>query len=392
MLVRQEEPPACWQHLLQPSWALQTVKTLVINLVVSRNLRHRPLRTVLTVLAIGIEVALILLIWGLAEGLVGESNRRKRGVGADILIRASTSTATTGLGRADLTGELIETIEALPEVAVVVGTTVQMQSDSNTVTGVNLERFGRMSGGLRYVSGGPFEGPYDVLVDESYARQKKLAVGDTVRVMNRDFRLTGITETGKLSRIFVPLGTMQELMSLDGKLSQIYVKLHDPEQAQSMVVKLQKMLPKHPVYSMEEFITLFTAQTKAMGSEFIAVIVGIAISAGFIVVLLAMYTAVLDRTREVGILKALGGSPSYILQIFLRESIGMTVCGIVVGIAVAFGARAFVHNNFPLVVIQFLPSHIIWASVISLIGSTLGTIYPAIRAARQDAIEALAYE
>ncbi len=364
----------------------------MINLVVSRNLGHRPLRTSLTIFAIGVEIALILLIWGLADGLVEESNRRKRGVGADILIRASTSTATTGLGRADLTGELIETIEALPEVAVVVGTTVQMQSDSNTVTGVDLERFGRMSGGLHYFSGGPFEGPYDVLVDEFYARQKKLAVGDTVRVMNRDFRLTGITEAGKLSRIFVPLRTMQELMALDGKLSQIYVKLHDPENVELMVVKLKKILPTHPVYSMEEFISLFTAQTKKMATEFIAVIVGIAISAGFIVVLLAMYTAVLDRTREVGILKALGASPGYILQIFLRESIGMTVCGIVVGIAMAYIARTVVDEAFPLVVIQFLPSHIIWASVISLIGSTLGTLYPAGRAARQDAIEALAYE
>ena len=364
----------------------------MINLVVSRNLRHRPLRTSLTILAIGVEVALILLIWGLAEGLVEESNRRKRGVGADILIRASTSTATTALGRADLTGELVETIEALPEVAIVVGTTVQMQSDANTVTGVELDRFSRMSGGLHYFSGGPFEGLYDVLVDESYARQKKLAVGDTVRVMNRDFRLAGITEAGKLSRIFVPLQTMQELMALGGKLSQIYVKLHDPEQLQPVVVKLKKILPTHPVYSMEEFISLFTAQTKAMGTEFIAVIVGIAISVGFIVVLLAMYTAVLDRTREVGILKALGASPNYILQIFLRESVGMTVCGIVVGIAIAYIARTFVDRTFPLVVMQFLPSHIIWASVISLVGSVLGTLYPAGRAARQDAIEALAYE
>ena len=364
----------------------------MINLIVSRNLRHRPLRTALTILAIGVEVALILLIWGAVDGLVEESNRRKRGVGADILIRAATSTATTGLGRADLTGELIATIEAFPEVAIVVGTTVQMQSDSNTVTGVDLERFGRMSGGLRYFSGGPFEGPYDVLVDETYARQKKLAVGDTVRIMNRDFHLAGITEAGKLSRIFVPLETMQEMMALGGKLSQLYVKLHDPEHVQRVVAKIKTILPTHPVYSMEEFISLFTAQTKAMGTEAIAVIVGIAISVGFIVVLLAMYTAVLDRTREVGILKALGGSPSYIVQIFLRESIAMTVCGIVTGIALAYAARTIVDNNFPLVVIQIPPSHMIWASVISLTASVLGTLYPAARAARQDAIEALAYE
>ncbi len=70
----------------------------------------------------------------------------------------------------------------------------------------------------------------------------------------------------------------------------------------------------------------------------------------------------------------------------------MTVCGIVVGIAIAYSARAVVDMTFPLVVILFLPSHIFWASVISLIGSILGTLYPAGRAARQDAIEALAYE
>ncbi len=361
------------------------------NRIVSRNLAHRPMRTFLTVAAIVVEVCLILLIWGTAEGLVQESNRRRAGVGADILIRPSTSSSATSRA-ADLSDGLVDEIEALPEVELVVGTIVQLQSDANTVTGVRIEKFARMAGGLSFLDGGPFEDRFDVLVDETYAQQKKLAVGDTLRVLNRDFRVVGITETGKLSRVFVPLETMQELTGDVGKLSQIYVKLRDPEQTQAVIEELKQKLPSNPIYSMEEFISLFAAETRGMAREVIAVIVGIAITVGFIVVLLAMYTAVLDRTREVGILKALGASPFYIVRIFLQEAVLLTLAGVLFGIALAYGAQSVIHNRFPLVVIQFLDSHIGWATVISLAGSILGTLYPAWRAAGLDAIDALAYE
>ena len=179
-----------------------------------------------------------MLIWGTAEGLVQESNRRRAGVGADILIRPSTSSSTTSRA-ADLSDELVDEIEALPEVDIVVGTIVQLQSDATTVTGVRIEKFGRMAGGLTFIDGGTFEDRFDALVDQTYAQHMKLAVGDTLRVLNRDFRVTGITETGKLSRVFVPLETMQELTGDVGKLSQIYVKLRDPEQTQAVIENLR---------------------------------------------------------------------------------------------------------------------------------------------------------
>ena len=361
------------------------------NRIVSRNLTHRPMRTFLTIAAIGVEVCLILLIWGAAEGLLQESNRRRAGAGADILIRPSTSSSATSRA-ADLSDELVDEIEALPEVDIVVGSIVQLQSDTTTVTGVRIEKLARMAGGLVFLDGGTFENRFDALVDQTYARHKKLAVGDTLRVLNRDFRITGITETGKLSRVFVPLETMQELTGDVGKLSQIYVKLRDPEQTQAVIETLRVRLPSNPIYSMEEFISLFAAETRGMAREFIAVIVGIAISVGFIVVLLAMYTAVLDRTREVGILKALGASPFYIVRIFLQEAVLLTLVGLLFGIALAYGAQSVIHNRFPLVVIQFLESHIGWAAAISVTGSILGTLYPARRAAGLDAIDALAYE
>ena len=364
----------------------------MLNRVVWENLRHRPIRTALTVAAIGVEVCMILLLWGLADGLVEDSTRRKKGIGAHILIRPSTSSSPVASGTAGMSAHYIDLIEALPEVQVTVGSTFKMLGDLTTVTGVKWDKFEQMAGGIRFPQGGPFENPFDIVVDETYAAQKNLTLGQTIKILNRDFRLVGITESGKLSRLFIPLTTMQELMGWKGKLSQIYVRLENPRRTEQMIQQLKEMLPKHPVYSMEEFISLFEAQTRGMTGEIMSVIVGIAIAVGFIVVLLSMYTAVVDRTREIGILKALGASRGYIINIFMREALLMTLAGIIVGIGLAYLGKGIVDNRFPLVTILLLNNHLTWSMAIAVAASLLGALYPTARAARQDAIDALAYE
>jgi len=350
------------------------------------------MRTTLAVLAIGVEVSMILLMLGLADGLVGESTRKQRGIGADILILDPTSSGALSAGTAALPETLVNEIQQLPGVAMAMGRTFSMQGQLQTVTGVDLDQFTRMSGGMRFLQGGPFQGPYDVIVDDVFARQKKLSAGDTVQFFNRDFRVAGITESGKLSRIFVPLRTMQEVMGWQGKLSQVYVKLDDSTQAPQFVGRFKEMLPKHPVYTMEEFVSLFESQTRGRADDFIAVIIGIAMVVGFIVVLMSMYTAVLDRTRDIGILKALGARPGYIVDIFLRETLVLTVAGVVLGIGLAFLAQSWLVERFPLVALVIEQQHIIWAVVVSIVGSLLGSLYPSWKAARQDPIDALAYE
>jgi putative ABC transport system permease protein len=362
------------------------------NRVVLANLFHRRMRTVLAILAIGMEVSMILLMLGLADGLVGESTRKQKGIGADILILDPTASGAWSAGSANLPEELVTQIAQTPGVAIVMGRTFSMQAQLQTVTGVDLELLEKMSGGLRFRAGGPFEGPFDVIVDDVYARQKKASVGDTLSFFNRDFRLTGIVEGGQMSRIFVPLRTMQEVMGWESKLSQIYVKLEDPSQARRYVEQFKQQLPEHPIYTMEEFMSLFTVQTRGMADEFVNVIIGIAMVVGFIVVLMSMYTAVLDRTRDIGILKALGASPGYIVDIFLREALVLTLCGVAVGIGLSYAAQAQVVERFPLVTLIIERQHLVWAVVVSVIASLIGSLYPALKAARHDALEALAYE
>ena len=363
------------------------------NRLVAQNLFHRPVRTLLSVVAVGVEITLILTVVGLCQGMLEESARRTRGVGADVLIRPSTAQAAMSFSSAELNEKLVDKLAAWPRVSLATGTTVHMLTSSvQTITGVDLETFSRMSGGLKYLAGGPFEQPFDAVVDEVWARHQKLVVGQTTNIWNRDFRVTGIVEPGKLSRVFVPLATMQDLFGWKGKLSQIYLKLENPDDAPPVIADLKRQFPGYNIFSVEEFTSLFSINNIPGLSTFIQVIIGLAVTIGFLVVMLSMYTAILERTREIGILKSLGASQSYIVGIVLREVVMLTLLGIALGILLSHVARELIQQSFPILTVSLHREWWALAGLIAIGGAILGACYPAARAARQDAVAALSYE
>lgn len=365
----------------------------MINRMVLRNLLHRPIRTGLSVLAVAIELSMILLIVGLAEGLLEQSHGRTRSIGADILIRPSVSSTAMALGTADIPEKMAGKLaEMFPDVELAMGVVVQTPGDLQTITGADWEKFLAMTGGVRYYAGGPLQDDHDAIVDEVYARHRKLAIGDTLRLLNRDFTLVGVIEAGKMSRIFIRLDTMQELMGWQGKFSQVFLKLYDPEQTRDVIAQIKQVLPNYPVYAIEDFLALAAADVREMSAQFIDAIVGIAVSIGFLVVLLSMYTAVLERTREIGILKSLGASKSYIVGLVMRETILIACAGVLVGVGISYLSKALIESRFPLITILIPNGWILWGACIALIGALAGAFYPAARAARQDPIDALAYE
>jgi putative ABC transport system permease protein len=129
-----------------------------------------------------------------------------------------------------------------------------------------------------------------------------------------------------------------------------------------------------------------------MLSTFIDVVVGISVVIGFIVIFQAMYTAVMERTREIGILKSMGASRLYIVNVVLRETVLLALGGIVLGIAVSLAARMALAQKFPLLQVVVDRGWMVRATLIAIAGAIAGALYPAFKAAQKDPIDALAYE
>ncbi len=364
----------------------------MINKLVFSNLGHRPVRTALSVLAIAVEVTMILTLVGVSYGTLDSTSERARGVGADIMIRPPGS-SVIGLSTAPLPESLVTLVAKQPHVVQALGTAVLPLSGFDSITGIDIDQFNRMSGGFHFLEGGPFQSDQDVIVDEYYAKEKHLRVGDKVNVANHEWRVAGIFESGKLARICTRLPVLQEMMGSPHHLSQIFVKADDPSHVQLVLSELRTLLPGYPIYSMEEFTSLLSINSVGLLRNFIGVVIGVAVIVGFIVVFMAMYTAVLERTREVGILKAVGASPSFILNLLIRETLLLSVLGTIVGILLTYITQWLMKHAVPSSLTQ--ETVYFWwpiAGAIAIVGSLLGVIVPAIKAMRQDATEALSYE
>ena len=363
----------------------------MIHRLVLRNLLHRPVRTGLTILAVAIEVTMIVLMVGVSEGLLSESLRRTRGVGADILIRPQISGAT--LSTADISDKLpAMLLERYPQIEHALGATVFTPGNVQTITGVDWPAFDAMSGGIVIFEGRAFAAPYEAVIDEVYARQEGVSVGESIELMSHEFEVVGIVETGKMSRVFIPPETMSDLQGWQGRVSQVYLKLGDPAKTRELIEDLRTLLPNRHVISVEDFLAVMSTNLRRMSSQFVNIIISIAVSIGFIVVMLAMYTAILERTREIGILKAIGASKRVIGSIVMRETLAVSTIGIVTGYGLSVVAKELVAIRYPLIPIIFIPEWLAGAALLTVIGSIAGAAYPAWKAAKADPCEILSYE
>ena len=153
---------------------------------------------------------MMLTLVGISYGTLHEAARRARGVGADILIRPPASSIIS-LSSSPMPDKLVPFVMKQPHVAFATGTMGQPLSGLDVLTGIDVDQFNRLSGGFRFVRGGAFHNDDDIIVDEYYAREKKLSVGNTIVMANHTWRVSGIFESGKLSHICARLNVLQTL-------------------------------------------------------------------------------------------------------------------------------------------------------------------------------------
>jgi putative ABC transport system permease protein len=367
-----------------------------MNKLVFGNILHRPVRTFISVLAVAIEVVMILSIVAIMIGQVTNASRQTGGIGADIIVRPPNASFISSVGGAPVPAKVAEVLRKLPhvEVAAPAITDFNMVGGVETIWGIDYESFNALRPFV-FIAGGPFTSPKDVIVDDLYARSapgRKL--GATIQVLNHPFRICGIVEHGKGGRIFLPIRTLGTLMGTPDNASLFYIKSDDLKNQELIRKEILDTpgLGQYTIQTIQEFTSLMTPEHLPGFNIALRAVIAIAVIVGFLVIFQSMYTAVLERTREIGILKSMGASRAYIVSAVLRETALVTIAGIVLGILIAEVLKVILGYRFPTLPFPITADWRFRGAAIAFVGSLLGALYPAWKAARKDPIEALAYE
>ena len=231
-------------------------------------------------------------------------------------------------------------LRKLPHVAVASPAIQQMSTQTavETIWGIDYPSFNALRPFV-FLSGGPFQGPNDVIVDDLFARSGKgYHVGDMIPIINgHEFRICGIVEHGKGGRKFLPIRTLGALLEAENNATLFYVKADKPENEDLIKQEIQATpgLSQYGVQTLQEVLAMLTPDHLPGFNLALHIVITIAVGVGFLVIFQAMYTAVLERTREIGILKSLGASRLYIVDLVLRETAFLAFVGIALGIGLA---------------------------------------------------------
>jgi putative ABC transport system permease protein len=367
-----------------------------MNKLILGNLIHRPLRSLLSLTAVAIEVVMILSVTAIMLGITNDSKARTSGIGADLMVRPANTSYMVGVSGAPVSAKAANVLARLPHITVAAPVTVQLTVGKSVenIFGVDYESFNALKPFV-FLSGTPFQHPFDVIVDDVFAHSDKgYKVGEEIPIMGHQFRICGIVQHGKGGRKFIPLSTLDQLMGSDGKASIFYVKLDQMSNAALVEQEIHNTpgMEGYQVQTIQEIVSQVSPSQLPGVEPAVNTVIGIACIIGFLVIFQSMYLAVMERTREIGMLKAMGASKGYIVSTIMRETGMLAVGGIVLGIMLSYVARTGVTSKFPTIGFPITLHWVLWATILSLVSAVVGALYPAYQAARKDPIDALAYE
>lgn len=357
------------------------------NLVLS-NLFYRKTRTFTTAAGVALGVVLVVLTVGLVHGFLNEQGRRNSAVTAEIIFRDASSGILSVSPTLAIKQETLQQIRGIEGVSDVVPVG-QYQKTGRVIDGIEYESYTKVSG-MRVVEGRPIQSGDEAMIDRVSQRDRKVKVGDNIEILDRPFRVVGIYEPESLGRIKIPLSTLQNYLNRPNLCSLLLVKVTDPARQGEIAQKIKELSPKDDIRLTRDLPILYARGTPAM-QTFLKVVIGLSIIISSLVILLAMYTTVTERTRQIGVLKSLGASKAWIAGEIEKEAFFISLIGVLAGFALSVIGR-YVINRLSTVTIELEAIWFLYTLILGILSGLIGALYPALRAANQDPVKALSYE
>ncbi len=394
--------PAWWASRLDPLLAMQydadagdEASRRWPGGMIVRNLMRRRTRSVLTVVGIGVAIAAIVALSGLAEGLGEQMTALGGGGQADLLaVEANIS----DMQYSSIDERVAKRIAAIPEVKSVSGFIFSIVASKDTpmliVSGYNphddaISHF-------RIVEGEPLSASRQTIMGRALADSMNKEVGETISLAGSRYRIVGIFETGvpfEEIGIVISLREAQALVGRPRQVSFLAMRLRDPREVDSVLRELEERFPEISVSKTAEFTEslpdLRTSDAMIGAISFLAVLVG------GIGMMNTVFMSVFERTREIGVLRALGWRRVRVLSMVVREAILLGGLGGLAGILLGVGLGKLL-TAIPLfgslLEPRYSPELMLRALMLAMVLGAIASLYPAWWASRLDPLEALRYE
>jgi ABC-type antimicrobial peptide transport system permease subunit len=360
-----------------------------------RNLMRRRTRSALTLVGIGIAIAAIVALGGLAEGLGQQMTGMVGGGRMDLLaIEANIS----DMQYSSIDERVVKKIAAMPQVESVSGFLVSFISTEDTpllvVYGHNPHGDGIRH--FRIVEGEALSANRQAIVGRLAADSMNKEVGETINLFGSRYRIVGIYETGVPFEdigIIISLREAQALSRRPRQVGFLGISLRDPRQADSVLKEMEERFPEISVSKTAEFTEsipdLRTTDAMIGGIAFLAVLVG------GLGMMNTVFMSVFERTREIGVLRALGWRRTRVLRMIIQEALLLGGVGGLVGIVLGIGLGRMMMM-IPMFGALLEPLYslelLLRTLVLALVLGTIAGLYPAWWASRLDPLEALRYE
>jgi len=368
---------------------LKTMESLIVA-----NIRQRPLRSLISAAGVALGVALVMLFTGLSRGMSNDLAKRSSNVQAEIMF---TKKGSMGLTSSSLNldveyAKLLKEIEGVQEALPVALYISQGKRGFGfmQIEGVDWNAYSKLNN-IQLTSGREPKEHNEVVIDATKARDDSLQVGSELELFGgKKYKVVGVYAPESRARVKMTLGAMQEIMESPSKCTYILVKCKDGVTQEIVARRIEEKLPGNKIQFTKEVFTGIEKQIPALNT-FLRVLVGLGAIVSALVVMLAMYTTITERTREIGILKALGASRGFIISEIVKEALLISTIGLVSGFVISYISSIFIHSAYGLL-FDFSLGWTITAALIGLLGGSVGALYPAVRAANLDPVNALAYD
>ena len=393
------------------------------------NILHRKLRTVLSALAVGIGLAMLIVMVSLSRGSIGEVVKRWSSIQAQLWVLPRSVDVITAKGDY-IDDRVIERIrqvqldgKAVAErVIPVFKASLRLAGQEQSVWAVDPDDLDCLLGEHKILKGRRFDAEkefknliaqkrggqldYDpdsiseselatgleVIIDQRLADAAGAKVGNSVEMLGKSFCVVGIMQTGVAARVFTSLQAIRCIKGVSRARSTFYfVRVNEGIEAVAAQEALAAELSALRVERTGAFASIL-GDSVAIATIIPDVICGISVVVSFLFILLTVYTMVLERTKEIAILRSLGAGSGFICREVISEAVLISIGGIIVGIALGYAGKFLIETMWPLLTVEIRAQWLGLAVVVGLAGGVISSQVPAWLAVRTEPLVALNIE